>query len=132
MSVNEKMLTLDKKEKRIQKALGTFPMVKVSYDSNNSGGSWWLKDKDWFALEKVGWTVEWKKDQKGPIFGTDPDGRWLGALATSAYKTFETLQEGIDEWEDITGQCASDEGCECCGEPHNFSGETSDGKSIDE
>lgn len=31
----------------------------VEYDSSNSGGSWWLKDEDWAALEKGGWTVEW-------------------------------------------------------------------------
>jgi len=29
------------------------------YDSNNSGGSWWLKDEDWKALEEAGWTVHW-------------------------------------------------------------------------
>lgn len=32
---------------------------KLEYDSNNSGGDWWLKDKDWAAMEKAGWTVEW-------------------------------------------------------------------------
>lgn len=31
----------------------------VEYDSNNSGGSWWLKDEDWAALEKAGWYVQW-------------------------------------------------------------------------
>lgn len=33
--------------------------MRVEYSSNNSGGSWWLKDKDWVALEKAGWTVIW-------------------------------------------------------------------------
>lgn len=33
--------------------------MKVEYDSNNSGGSWWLKEADWVALEKAGWCVEW-------------------------------------------------------------------------
>ncbi len=27
---------------------------KIEYSSNNSGGDWWLKDEDWFALEKAG------------------------------------------------------------------------------
>lgn len=31
----------------------------IEYRSNNSGGSWWLQDKDWKALEDVGWEVEW-------------------------------------------------------------------------
>ncbi len=31
----------------------------IEYDSNNSGGSWWLDDDDWKALEKAGWKVEW-------------------------------------------------------------------------
>ena len=33
--------------------------MKVEYSSNNSGGRWWLKDEDWIALEKAGWTVAW-------------------------------------------------------------------------
>lgn len=31
-------------------------MVTVEYSSNNSGGSFWLNDKDWKALEKAGWS----------------------------------------------------------------------------
>jgi hypothetical protein len=31
----------------------------VEYNSNNSGGGWWLDDKDWRKLEKAGWLVEW-------------------------------------------------------------------------
>ena len=31
----------------------------VEYSSNNSGGSWWLKDEDWKALEAAGWKVVW-------------------------------------------------------------------------
>jgi hypothetical protein len=37
--------------------------VKVEYSSNNSGGYWWLKDKDWQALEDAGWYVHWGRDQ---------------------------------------------------------------------
>lgn len=33
--------------------------MKVEYESNNSGGSWWLKDKHWRDLEKAGWVVGW-------------------------------------------------------------------------
>ena len=31
----------------------------VQYNSRKSGGSWWLSDKDWKALEGAGWEVEW-------------------------------------------------------------------------
>lgn len=31
----------------------------VEYNSNNSGGSWWLDDEDWKALEQAGWKVHW-------------------------------------------------------------------------
>lgn len=34
-------------------------MSYVEYNSNNSGGSWWLTDADWKALEDDGWIVAW-------------------------------------------------------------------------
>lgn len=80
----------------------------IKYISNNSGGSFWLEDKDWKALEKAGWEVEWEKE------------RFLGTLAMSAKKEFNTLKEAIEEFENITGQDATDEGCSCCGPPHEF------------
>ena len=33
----------------------------VEYDSNNSGGSWWLSDEDWKKLEEAGWVVDWAR-----------------------------------------------------------------------
>jgi len=97
-------------------------VIKVSYSSNNSGGRWWLEDADWKALEAASWDVEWKKDKVGGLGGADEDGRWLGALATEASKDFETMREGVEEWESVVGSDASNEGCNCCGPPHYFSG----------
>ncbi len=94
--------------------------MKVSYSSNNSGGHWWLKDKDWKNLEKAGWTVEWAKDNYYKKTALDSSNRWLGALATAAYKDFPTIKMAIAEWEHVTGQNADDEGCHCCGRPHEF------------
>jgi hypothetical protein len=104
----------------------------VSYHSNNSGGGWWLKDGDWAALELAGWTVEWEKDnnKRGDIFGPNVDGRWLGSLASHASKDFPTIPAAIAEWERITGQCATDEGCNCCGPPHDFYATGEDGEEI--
>jgi len=91
-------------------------MIEVEYQSNNSGGGWWLTDENWKALEDEGWAVDWVPD------------RWLGALATTAKKKFNNPYDAISEFERITGQDASAEGCNCCGEPHNFSYSDEDGK----
>lgn len=88
----------------------------VEYSSNNSGGSWWLSDDDWLALERAGWEVEWRRGTKT----ADSSGRWLGALATVAKRRGLTLDAAIQEWESVTGACATDGGCPCCGEPHYF------------
>jgi len=92
----------------------------VTYSSNNSGGDWWLEDKDWFALEKAGWKVDWHKDDPDG-FMVRSDGRRLGALANRASKEFDSPGQAMREFKEITGQAVSDEGCECCGAPHNFS-----------
>jgi len=91
----------------------------IRYDSNNSGGRWWLKDKDWKRLEKGGWKVIWANE---PFVYTadgrhsyDKDGfpktrfnkklpkRWLGALASEAFKHFSSPKEAIEEFQQITG-----------------------------
>lgn len=93
----------------------------IEYSSNNSGGHWWLKDEDWLALEAAGWNVAWEKDKKPDRFGLrGGEERWLGALSTSASKNFETPGDAMREFESITGQKVTDEGCNCCGAPHNF------------
>lgn len=105
--------------------------MKVEYSSNNSGGHWWLTDADWYALEKAGWKVEWKKDQTDLLFRSDEDGRWLGALATSAEREGLHLREAAEEWEQITGQSSTEAGCPCCGQPHCFTEYDDDGKWVD-
>ena len=93
----------------------------ITYVSNNSGGSWWLKDEDWLALEKAGWRVAWVCEEKGDVLGgPDKDGRWLGALAKEASKEFPSPGAAMQEFEEITGEGVSDEGCNCCGPPHSF------------
>jgi hypothetical protein len=94
--------------------------MKITYSSNNSGGGWWLKDEDWYKLEEAGWKIKWHKDQKGKWFKADAEGRWLGALAGEASKNFKTVREAMEEFERITGQDVTDEGCNCCGAPHSF------------
>lgn len=95
-------------------------MPKIKYDSNNSGGGWWLEDKDWYDLEAAGWVVRWLKDDELYSKYVREDGRWLGALATSATREGLSLEDAIAEFERITGQNSGDEGCGCCGQPHYF------------
>lgn len=100
---------------------------EVQYSSNNSGGSWWLTDQDWYDLEKAGWKVEWIKDRADEFaLRPDKDGRFLGSLAVYAKKVFTANSEAsaedkaVADWTDITGQSASEQGCNCCGQPHSF------------
>lgn len=79
----------------------------VIYRSNNSGGSWWLDEKDWINLEKAGWIVDWEEED------------YLGAKAVQAL--FEgSLGEAECSFYITTGQNPDDSGCDCCGPPHDF------------
>lgn len=101
----------------------------VDYDSNNSGGGWWLTDEDWLALEAAGWFVDWIKDSEHhQRFGRAD--RWLGALAKSARRKGLSLRDAVAEWERVTGKSSTDAGCPCCGAPHSFTEYDADGKYI--
>jgi hypothetical protein len=82
--------------------------MTIAYRSNNSGGSWWLTKEDWKKLETAGWKVEWL------------DGHWLDAPATRATREGLTEREAIEEWARVLRMDPHEEGCSCCGKPHNF------------
>jgi len=114
-----------------KKAKAKNPKVgRVEYSSNNSGGSWWLKDDHWKKLEAAGWKVAWRKDSTDKWGKADKDGRWLGALATSASRDGLSLREAAAEWERVTGMSATDAGCACCGQPHNFTEYNTKGEYV--
>lgn len=46
--------------------------------------------------------------------------RWLGSLAREATVDRPSIEEAIREFEQITGQDAEAQGCNCCGQPHGF------------
>ena len=96
--------------------------MRVQYTSNNSGGSWWLTDEHWKALEAAGWEVRWVKDTTRP-FRKEGEERWLGAIATTAFREGLSLEEATEEWERVTGEGAAEECFPCCGRPHFFSEE---------
>lgn len=109
----------------------------IEYNSNNSGGGWWLTDEDWYELEKNGWVIAWytkEFDYKDGNYQPDENGfpkmkksekenelRWLGGLARTAFYKCNSESEAIESFEKITGQSSHAVGCECCGEPHSFS-----------
>lgn len=104
----------------------------VEYSSNNSGGYWWLEDEDWKALEAAGWEVEWYADRPDVLTDQEnPEGRFLGTLASRAKRYGVTLRHAVEEWEHITGESATDEGCPCCGAPHGFYYYSSSGRLLD-
>jgi hypothetical protein len=102
------------------------PMYTLRYSSNNSGGDWWLTDDDWRAMEAAGWKVDWYADS--PIFAPDENGRWLEALASKAEIQTDDPKKTIEEWAALVDEDPTDEGCNCCGQPHNFSYTDAGGK----
>lgn len=104
----------------------------VEYDSNNSGGNWWLTDKNWRDLEKAEWVVDWYANRKEDGPWSYPGGRFLGALASSAKRYGLKLPEAVSEWERITGATSTDAGCPCCGKPHSFTEYDAKGNYVTE
>ena len=94
-------------------------MPTIRYSSNNSGGSWWLTDENWKALEAAGWSVEWVRNSTSPWRSSGE--RWLGALATAASKSFDSVEAAKVDFERVTGLDPEAHGCSCCGPPHCFS-----------
>jgi len=80
----------------------------ITYEANNSGGYWWIKDEHWKKLEDNGWTVRWMNK------------RFLGAIAMEAKKDFKNIDDALKDFEEITGLNPYEVGCPCCGEPHYF------------
>lgn len=139
-------------------------MSYIEYNSNNSGGHWWLTDENWKALEQAGWIVHWAhmvnvltpddrdyvrqengvpklihveeapQSKYGHWVDKGKDGvyRYMGALARKAYKpNCNDLRAAAAEWERATGLSATDAGCPCCGQPHNFTLYDEKGKHLD-
>ena len=83
-------------------------MGEISFSENNSGGSYWLSESDYAALEAAGWQ------------------RSVNGLR-SLTKRVSSLAEGVAEWELLTGQSAGSVGCPCCGVPFSFDFDGDDG-----
>ena len=90
----------------------------VEYHHNNSGGQRWVSAEGWIKLQTAGWEL-------GDVM-SGPPGQYMGAVRRGL-----TLQEAVAEWETLTGSCATDIGCPCCGQPHHFEEYDSDDEMVD-
>ena len=103
------------------------PGQRIRYSSNNSGGARWLDQKDWDALQAAGWLVEWSAWEEGRHEYNWPSGtpaRYAWAPAGM------TEYQARVSFTDATEQSSWEEGCNCCGVPHNFYED--DAKQADE
>lgn len=85
--------------------------MKIEYSENNSGGYFRLTEASYKAIEAAGWVVDWK---------IDPMLKGLGRMAYTATREAFSLDVAKAEFHAITGFDPDDEGCPCCGQPHNF------------
>jgi hypothetical protein len=97
----------------------------VEYSSNNSGGSWWVSDRQWFDLESAGWQVAWFAGDTG--YPTSAAGYYLGGLASDAKRTGVTLEEAMAEWQWITALDPCAIPCFSSAPPHSFAEYDADG-----
>ena len=99
----------------------------IEYYSSNSGGRDWLNEEQWKKLEKAGWRLfgfdnvayegnDYKLDKDGLPEKTGETDRYK-----YAFKRFDTPKEALLEFEELTGEDTTAEGCNCCGPPHCFS-----------
>ena len=109
----------------------------IEYRSNNSGGIWWLEEKEWEALEKAGWKVKRKGafvwtdngdhayDEEGyPIWDENKDEKFkVSDVPQYAFFKSDSVTTALKSWQEATGMDVTDEGCNCCGAPHSFSWE---------
>jgi len=77
----------------------------IRVEINNSGGDRWVSVESWKALREAGWFLMWPAE----------DGQFSRA---EVYKT--SVEEAIDEFEQITGCNVTVSGCPCCGPPFTF------------
>lgn len=86
----------------------------VEYDSNNSGGRWWLDDEDWRALEDAGWFVNWGgEDFCNSRFGSRHEGPSVAPNTHEAnecpgHRRFQSYAEALASGERWLGSLAGD------------------------
>ena len=109
-----------KSRKKTRKKSRRRGKCKVEYTSTFSDGKWWMSDNDWYILARSGWNIRWYRSQLFYKNRVDYNGKYDGVLASKAVKMFNSLREGIEEWEELLGYDSSEKACDCCSPPHKF------------
>jgi hypothetical protein len=91
-------------------------MGYIEFSENNSGGSFWLSQKNYEDLMAAGWTGE-------GITSDYCGGRRLRREGVS-------MRMALAEFYDATGYDGDEEGCSCCGQPFYFAEYDDQGKMI--
>jgi len=88
--------------------------MKIRYSTNNSGGNYWLSEKNWYELQRAGWEIlELTKDEYG--YGR--------TLCHEAFLDCSSVEEAKASFQQATGLNPTTRGCSCCGMPHQFTEE---------
>lgn len=97
---------------------------EVNFSENNSGGSWWLKQKDYDALAAAGWDIDGRRlSVRDPA---EPDCPRSATLMVTVQAETERRacsiaeERAIESWEQATGYDSNEEGCNCCGPPYQI------------
>lgn len=92
-------------------------MGYIKFSENNSGGDYWLTQKNYEDLMAAGWTGE----------GINPDNRYDGRRLE---RRGVSRRVALAEFWDITGWDPDEEGCNCCGQPFYFTEYDDEGKMV--
>jgi hypothetical protein len=92
-------------------------MGYITMCENNSGGSFWLTEKNYEDLLALGW------EGKGP----DSNDRYKDRVLINRVLS---RRMALAQFEDVTGYSPDEEGCECCGQPFYFAEYDDEGKSV--
>lgn len=88
----------------------------IQLHCNNSGGRWWLNEKDEQGLIVEGWLLHF----------TD----FLGLHIDYAFLPNVSMQQALHSFSMATRYQGTERGCSCCGRPFSFSQYDENGKSI--
>ncbi len=73
---------------------------------NNSGGRWWLDEKDEQGLIAEGWLLHFVD--------------WLGRHIDYAFLPDVSMQQALNSFSRATQYYGAEKGCPCCGKPFSF------------
>lgn len=88
-----------------------------------------MTEDDWQKLEKAGWKLfgfdDFEYTNAGSYVVEDGFPKKKSNSRTKnphyGFKYFNSITDALVEFEELTGQDVSEEGCNCCGAPHSFS-----------